>query len=256
MNILTLNDYLDITNYGSKLFEYRIKFKNIKTFFKDIKDIEYAYWNFGDGVNETNIELANMVASFVKPYLPPYTKLVLKTIYLKYQRQERPTEDCLCSLLDAYINQFNFDKIQVPYLHGINLWKNYHNPKIWIYAPKQPTIKEENIILPDEGAKILLNEKQYFNHNSNVIICKKERKDGLISTKIEKFDFKNIKEIAIVDDIIAGGDSIINVINLVKLQYPDIKITIYCIFLMSKYGYDNIMKQCNNVIIKPIYKLY
>ena len=249
-----LHNYLNISNYGSKQFEYKIAFKDEAEFYKDIKDQKKLYWWFGDGINECDIELANIVACFIRPHLPSYTKLILKTIYLKYQRQERPTIDCRASLLDGHIGLFNnYDYIQVPYLHGADL-RYFENSKIQLFASEMIET-EGQIILPDEGAKILIGQGRYFVSILNEpIVCLKERTPEGIKTIMPKIENEG-NEFAIVDDIIAGGDSIINVINLLREQKPKAKITIYCIFLMSQYGYDNIKKKCGDVEIKPIFDL-
>ena len=123
-NLFLINDYLNISKHGSG--EYKISFKDIKQFYKDVKNQDEAFYWFGDGLNECDVELANIVSCFIRPYLPPYTKLILKTIYLKYQRQERPTHDCPSSFLQGYIKQLAFDPIrktrfdfiEVPHIHG------------------------------------------------------------------------------------------------------------------------------------------
>lgn len=264
---MILNDYLNIKNYGSKEFEYKISFKDEAEFYKDIKDQEELYWWFGDGINECDIELANIVAGFIRPHLPPYTKLILQTIYLKYQRQERPTMDCRASLLQSYINQFNYDFIEVPYLHGEDTaQKHYKNIIIYNFAEifgKVHYFCDEITILPDNGALKLMTKEEntwtdyenyYQQEREKIIICRKERTDEGIKTVMPKIKAQGNK-FAIVDDIIAGGDSIINVLKLLREQKPEAKITIHCIFLMSQYGYDNIKKQCGDIKIKPIFDL-
>ena len=252
---MLLNNYLNIQNYGSKEFEYKITFKDEAKFYQDVKNEEQLDWWFGDGINECNIELANIVAGFIRPHLPPYTSLVLQTIYLKYQRQERPTIDCRASLLESYVKQFDYDLIEVPYLHG-----GKETDKIKLNFLKQD-IQTEIVILPDEGAKEclasfnLILTSEYDKEKREIVICKKERTTSGISTMMPAIE-AGIYHFAIIDDIIAGGDSIINVIKLLKEQRPEAKITVHCIFLMSQYGYDNIKKQCGEEIeIKPIFDL-
>jgi phosphoribosylpyrophosphate synthetase len=191
---------------------------------------------------------------------------MLDTIYLKYQRQERPTLDCRASQLQNYINQFNYDKIRVPYLHGIDIFDNKFNyiDKIWIFRKKNIIHFEENsfIILPDEGAKILIDKKQYYNPAKDfyvddvnkLVVCVKERNGEMVNTKIPHFN-KEAENYIILDDIIAGGVSIINVADLIKEQKPDAKIKVYCIFLMSQYGVDKIKEKHPNIEIIAQYDL-
>jgi hypothetical protein len=254
---MILNNYLNITNYGSKEFEYCITFKDEVQFYKDIKNQKKLYWDFGDGINDCNIELANIVAGFIRPYLPFYTKLILKTIYLKYQRQERPTIDCRSDLLSVYINQFNYDFIEVPYIHNCLV-----HPKIITTGNAFLAEDANTIVLPDEGMSdlhLLQPSHRETNYDKWLISCKKVRVDGKPITSLDSFDLRFLckqGECTIVDDIIAGGDSVLNVIKIIREANPKIFITVECIFLMSQYGVNKIHSYDPSIKIKPLYKLF
>ncbi len=253
-----LNEYLIISKWGDPIYgEYNIKFKDPDKFLQDIKNLDSVVWDFGNGFQNRDLELANMVSSFVKPFLPFYTKLIVKMNYLAYQRQERPTKNCMSNHLIDYVNLFNFDSIEVDHLH------DSHVPFGVTVSPTKclsiGNVEGLCIVFPDEGCKNLLGlEILEIEGCSPKVYLNKQRVNGEVKTDINKEDIGIIKssnKICVIDDIISGGDSIINTLNLIKKVNLNVKISIGCIFLMSEYGRNNIKKHHPDVEITYLFKL-
>ena len=258
---LNLKDYLNITTFGSSLGEYKIRFIDKSKFLKDVKHAEEIEYDFGNGYYNSNIELANLVAGFVKPYKPNYSKLVLKTIYLRNQREERPTENCQADLFKTYLDQFiAFDAIRVPHIHN----PVYYHDKLEVVAPEELYRLNGNIIFPDEGIfqfykdfkkwAEICNSKNTLS-NSYTFFKKERIEDSIVSACNDINFIMENNDFVIFDDIIAGGDSIIAAVKEILQINSKAKITIKCIFLMSDYGRQNILKHLPNVKIEPIYDL-
>ena len=81
-----------------------------------------------------------------------------------------------------------------------------------------------------------------------VVVCEKRRVNDTVTTVISEEDIVKIKEsgsVMIVDDIIDGGRTISNVIDIIKENAPKTSIYIYASHCVNKEGLIKILNKCD-----------
>jgi len=114
----------------------------------------------------------------------------------------------------------------------------------------------DTFVFPDLSAlgryRCMLETKdknQYF------LACDKLRTSDSVVTNIsdEKLDIiKQQQSVAVVDDIIDGGRTVSNVIDIIKKHAPDTKICVYASHCVS-FGIDKILAKCDRLITTNSY---
>lgn len=87
--------------------------------------------------------------------------------------------------------------------------------------------------------------------------CEKKRKENSVITHIDEKKLQIIKEqekITIIDDIIDGGRTISNVIDIVRENAPNVKISVYASHCVNKEGLNRILQKSDKLTTTNSYK--
>lgn len=240
-NILILNELLDIKQYGDKQSEYKIRLNiSENEFLILLKNKQEVLLNLKI-LNYWNVELINCIGSYINQYLSSYHTMSIYMPYIKYCRQERKTYDD-CDQLTPYLDSIlYFDTIYTLYLHN-NLYTHKNKNIILIRATQKNIYNFDNfnVLFADNGLKKRANEiYSIFNFDTTkALYCfEKERICDKVITKMpQDLIIENDQEYVIVDDIIAGGLTMVNAIKLLAEKVCLENIHITTIYMMSDYS--------------------
>jgi phosphoribosylpyrophosphate synthetase len=251
MQKLTINDFIIIDTFGGLEYKIRLNIPE-KEFLSLLKNTNELMLDC-DKSRDWSIELINCVGAYISQYLSSWHTLVLNMPYLKYSRQERKTDDD-CDQLTPYLHSIlYFNTIETIYLHN----NNYkHKTKKIVNTAVKSSGSLGFVLLADSGLlsryeevcnllcdayDIMHGKPQYFNKTrdgANIITTLPDN----FTQFLEDMKSEPNAKITIIDDIIGGGQTMINAINLLK-EYVSIEnIHIGVIYVMSDYSIKKLME--------------
>ena len=248
MKHLKINDYITIDTFGGLEYKVRLNIAD-KEFLTLLKNTQTLTLDC-DKSRDWSVELINCVGAYISQYLSSWHELILNMPYLKYSRQERKTYDD-CDQLTPYLNSIlYFDTIETIYLHNNNY--KHKTKKIINSVTKAPKHGIYNIIIADSGlssrateVQKILNATSTSHQNGEWPIYFNKIRDGdkVTTTMPENFvPFQNEYPYMIIDDIIGGGQTMINAINLLKEYVLIDSIHIGVVYVISDYSIEQLVK--------------
>lgn len=249
MENLKINDYIVIDTFGG--FEYKIRLNVLdKEFLSKLKNTKTLTLDC-DKSRDWSVELINCIGAHISQYLSSWHKLVLNMPYLKYSRQERKTYDD-CDQLTPYLDSIlYFDIIETIYLHNNN-YKHKTKKILGANIFRKGGHRYYNTILADIGlsnrateVQKILNVISASQQDGGWPICFNKIRDGdkITTTMPENFvPSQNEYPYMIIDDIIGGGQTMVNAINLLKEYLPVENIHIGAVYIMSDYSIEQLVK--------------
>lgn len=99
--------------------------------------------------------------------------------------------------------------------------------------------------------------EEYDKQCLQMTCCDKQRTDGNVTTNINDYSIRLIKEserVIIIDDIIDGGRTISNVIDTIKEYAPNVKINVYASHCVNKEGLKRILQKSDQLTTTNSYK--
>ena len=262
MQKIIINDYIIIDTFGGLEYKIRLNIaeKEFLALLKNTNELRL----YCDKSRDWSVELINCIGAYISQYLSSWHALILNMPYLKYSRQERKTYDD-CDQLTPYLDSIlYFNTIETIYLHNNNY--KHKTKKILLSALCKDRHGYYNIILADNGlssrateVQSILNVTSTSQQNGKWPIYFNKIRDGnnVTTTMPENFVLsQNEYPHMIIDDIIGGGQTMINAINLLK-EYVSIEnIHIGVIYVMSDYSIEQLIKAgIKKENIKFVYKV-
>lgn len=200
---------------------------------------------------ESNSDLFDLalLVDAVQRHYPRPVELSLKMDYLPYARQDRVCnkgESLSVKVVTEFINSMNFVRVYCKDIHssvGVALLNNLVHLDLITSAYKLVHLElPENTILvsPDAGAeKKVFDFAKHYGYN-NVLRATKKRDvaTGHI-TQTSLIDNVNAEgDFLIVDDLVDGGRTFIELAQVLKSHYPNKKVNLYVTHAILSKGID------------------